>query len=68
MIGKADGLESDTVKVAAVVPASPSVTLRSSIDTCGMGSSLVTVTVAGVEPSTTFTGFDSATVNVSSFS
>ena len=56
------------MNVAGVVPLSPSATLRSSIETCGRGSSLTIVTVPGVAPSATFTGADSATESVSSFS
>ncbi len=67
-IGNADGLVSESVNVAGVVPLSPSATLRSSIETCGRGSSLTIVTVPGVAPSATFTGADSATESVSSFS
>ena len=54
--------------MAAVVPASPSVTLRSSIEACGNGSSLVIVPVADIVPGATFTGFERETPNVSSFS
>ena len=56
------------MKVAALVPASPSVTLRSLIEACGSASSLRIVPVAPTAPGATFTRFDRENPNVSSFS
>ena len=65
-MGLPDGAESETVKVAFAVPASPSGTETSPTETVGIGSSSTMVPVPLRMPGATFDRLDRFTANVSS--